>query len=234
MIGVLELTEEKGRRPVLVQERLGGLRCLRAAVPAARLGENRVRRRVEKGARALGRSGVRRVLTAADFPYWEELRRSGLRPVEVESFCQALAVPLTLAALERQRIPPGQAVVGLWGPRPSRPLLQAAERLCPRVRWLTVEAPGENGHLADWLWREFGAAICPGGGRRPDVVLRFGPGGPEGEITLHLYGSRPDLAGLLPLPPAGVNGAGLDVLPVLALLWEAGYLDLQKIKIPST
>ena len=72
MIGVLELVEKKGRRPEVTVERLYGLRCLRAEVPVtAGLRESKICRRVDKGALALARAGVRRVLTAADFPWWE-------------------------------------------------------------------------------------------------------------------------------------------------------------------
>lgn len=236
MIGVLELTEGKGRRPAVAQERLLGLRCVRAAVPIpARLGEARIRRRVEKGARALELAGARRVLTRPEFPYWEELRKNGLRPVEVEGFCQALAAPLALAALRRSEIPPTRAAVTLSGPRVSRALLRAAEVLCPQVRCLTVDVPEEGEQVAAWLWREYGAAVLSGKGERgAHVALRFGPGEVRGETVLSLYGSAPDLAGFAPVPPEGVSAAGLDGLPLLALLWEAGWLDAEKIQFSST
>ncbi|MGN8896703.1 hypothetical protein [Flavonifractor sp. HCP28S3_F3] len=236
MIGVMELTAEKGRKPVLVREGLLGLRCLRVQVPIPeRMGERRARRRIEKGARALGQAGVRRVLTASDFPYWEELRQNGLRPVEVEPFCQALAEPLTLAALRRRRVPPTQAVVALSGPSVSRWLLQAARQLCPQVRCLAVDVAAGGAELSDWLWREFGAAVVdPGAGRRADVALRFGPGGMEGDTIFSLWGQSPDLAGFRPLPPDGAAEGELDVLPLLSLLWEEGRLDLRKIRISST
>ena len=192
MIGVLELTEGKGRKPAVAQERLLGLRCVRAAVPIpARMGEGRVRRRVEKGARALELAGARRVLTRPDFPYWEELRKNGLRPVEVEGFCQALAASLALAELGRRQIPPTRAAVTLSGPRVSRALLRAAEVLCPQVRCLTVDVPGEGERVASWLWKEYGAAVFSGGdGRRAHVALCFGPGEARGETVFSLYGPR--------------------------------------------
>lgn len=236
MVGILEMTAEKGRRPVLTQERLLGLRCVRASVPIpARLGEGRVRRRVEKGARALELAGARRVLTGAGFPYWPELRKNGLRPVEVEGFCQALAAPLALAALERMQTPLTRAAVTLSGPRVSRALLRAAELLCPKVRCLTVDVPGEGEQVASWLWREYGAAVLSGGdGRRAHVALCFGPGEAVGETSFFLYGPAPDLAGFAPVPPEGVSAGELEGLPLLALLWEAGWLDAEKIQISST
>ena len=237
MIGVLELTEGKGRRPAVAQEWLLGLRCVRAAVPIpARMGEGRVRRRVEKGARALELAGARRVLTRPDFPYWEELRKNGLRPVEVEGFCQALAASLALAELGRRQIPPTRAAVTLSGPRVSRALLRAAEVLCPQVRCLTVDVPGEGERVASWLWKEYGAAVFSGGdGRRAHVALCFGPGEARGETVFSLYGPAPDLAGFAPVLPEEARPAGgLDRLPLLSLLWEAGWLDAEKIQLSST
>lgn len=236
MVGVLELKEGRGRRPELDWRYIRDLRCLGAEIPVrAGLRERAIRSRVDKGAAALIRAGVRRVLTAADFPWWEQLRYSGLRPVEPERFCQALAAPLTLAALERQQVPLVQASVVLSGPRVSRALAQAAELLCPRVRWLSVDVPGEGDELAAWLWKEFGAAVvAPGAGRRTHVALHFGPGGETAVTNFELYGSRPSLAGFRPVPPAGMEQEGLDALAVQALLWEEGRLETKEIKISST
>ena len=236
MVGVVELKETKGRRPMITEERLLGLRCLQTEIPVRpTLGERRLGRRVDKGARLLVRAGVRRVVTAADFPCWDRLVQNGLRPVEPERFCQALAVPLTLAALEQQGVPPAQASVTLSGPSASRALLRTAEELCPRVRRLSIDVPGERENLADWLWREFGAArVSPDAGSQADVALRFGPGGRPGHTTFELYGLRPGLAGFRIAPPEEVEKLGLDPLSVLALLWEEGRLDPQKIMISST
>ncbi|WP_130868886.1 hypothetical protein [Intestinimonas massiliensis (ex Afouda et al. 2020)] len=236
MVGVVELREGRGRRPAAVRWDLLGLPCLRAEIPfRPGLGEGRLGRRVDRGSRLLAKAGVRRVVTAADFPCWDRLERSGLRPVEAAGFCQALALPLTLAALERQGVSPARASVVLSGPSVSRALLRAAEELCPRVRRLSVDVPGEGEKLADWLWREFGAAmVSPDAGRRADVALRFGPGGEPGHTTFELYGPRPGLAGFRIVPPAGLEKRGLDTLAVLSLLWEEGRLDLRKIIISST
>ena len=47
--------------------------------------------------------GQSRALTAEDFPDWPALEGQGLRSVDPEPFCQAIAVPLALAALRRGR-----------------------------------------------------------------------------------------------------------------------------------
>ena len=236
MVGILEIKEEKGRGPRAGGCALLDLPCLRVEIPAPPgLPSARLARRVDKGARLLARAGVRRVLTAAEFPHWPRLRRYGLEPVEPEGFCQALAVPLALAALKRQGVEPARAWVTLSGPSPSRALLRAAEELCPLVRRLSLAVPGEEETLAAWLWREFGAAMAsPGAGGRADVVLRFGAGGPEGRAVLALYGPRPELGGFVLLPPEGLEEGGLDRLAVLALLWQEGRLAAEEIRIAST
>ena len=234
MVGVLELTEGRGR-PRAERWTLLGLELLRARVPVPEgAGERRLARRVEKGARLLARAGARRVLTAAGFPHWDVLSRHGLEPVDPGPFCQAHAAPLALAALERLGVAPERGSVSLWAPRSSPALLRAAEALCPRVRSLTVDVPGEGAALAAWLWREFGAAaLDPAAAPTADAALWFADGGGAGRAVLRLYGPAPDLAGLAFTPPAPVAGSGLDLLPAMALLWEAGRLDGEKIAVSS-
>ena len=147
---------------------------------------------------------------AEAFPCWPVLEAAGLRPVETEPFCQAMAVPLALAALRRARILRAQATVALAGQRVSRPLFAAAEALCPQVRRLVVDVPGEGEELA----------AC------------FGPaGGESGGAVLRLYGPAPQLDGLRLLPEEGTLPPGLAPLPLLTLLWECGRLRPEQIRI---
>ena len=176
----------------------------------------------------------RRVLTAADFQNWNILECHGLEPVDPGPFCQAHAASLALAALEILGTAPERGTVSLWAPRSSPALLRAAEALCPRVRLLTVDVPGEREVLAAWLWREFGAAaLDPAAAPTADAALWFADGGGAGRAVLRLYGPAPDLAGLAFTPPSGVAASGLDPLPAMALLWEAGRLDGEKIAVSS-
>lgn len=238
MVGILEYKEGRGRRPAASAETLGGLPCLRVEIPAAPgLAPARLARRVDKGARLLIRAGVRRVLTAADFPWWPRLEARGLGPVDPTGLCQALAASLALAALERQGSDPARSTVVLAGRWAAPPLLQAAEALCPRVRRLCLAVPGEEELLTAWLWEEFGAACVPAEALgQVEVVLRFTPGAWErtGRAELTLYGPRPDLAGLSVGLPVGCSAGGLEELPVAALLWEAGRLEAEELLISST
>lgn len=228
-MGIVELEEGRGR-PRLEERRLLGLRCLAARVPVrAGWKEKRLLRQVERGAAALAKAGVRRALTAEDFPHWAVLEEAGLRPVWAECFCQALAAPLALAALAAQGRRPETAAVLLSGPGASPALARAAEALCPRVRRLAVDGGAAGEELACWLRLEFGAAVEPPGLANPHVALSFGPPERRGEITFRLYGPRPDLAGFVPAVRGLRLPAGLDRLPLLALLWEAGRLEAEQV-----
>ena len=235
LVGIVALEERRGRRPVVTEERVLGLRCLRVSVPVRPgLQDDRRKRRAEQGAAALYRAGVRRALTAEDFPDWPALEGQGLRSVDPEPFCQAIAVPLALAALRRAGILRVRATVALSGPRVSRPLFAAAARLCPQVRHLVVDVPGEGEELAAWLREEYGAAVLRPGGAAPDVTLAFGPGGEERGTVLRLYGPVPGLAGLRPILEEGGLPPDLAPLPLLSLLWECGRLTEGQIRIHAT
>ena len=235
LVGIVALEERRGRRPVVTEERVLGLRCLRVSVPVRPgLRDDRRKRRAEQGAAALYRAGVRRALTAEDFPDWPALEGQGLRSVDPEPFCQAIAVPLALAVLRRAGILRVRATVALSGPRVSRSLFAAAERLCPQVRHLVVDVPGEGEELAAWLREEYGAAVLRPGGAAPDLTLAFGPGGEERGTVLRLYGPVPGLAGLRPILEEGGLPPDLAPLPLLSLLWECGRLTEGQIRIHAT
>lgn len=232
MVGIMEWKEERGRRVRMERDWLLGLPCQRVTVPVREEMRERVRlRRVAKGARELVRRGVRRVLTPAAFPYWDALNEAGLRSVDPEAFSQALAVPLTLAALARQDCAPERAAVLLSGRRVDHAVFRAAETLCPMVRHLSVDAGDEGEELADWLRAEFGAAVRPAGGTEANVALCFGPEIAPARTVFRLWGPEPDLAGFLPVLAAGGLPSGLDRLPLLALLWEEGRVSVKQLRI---
>ncbi len=237
MIGIVEHKGGRGRRPRVERRGLMGLSCLWTEIPVnERLRDKARLRRVRRGAEELVRAGVRRVLTAAEFSDWSELKGAGLRPVETETFCQMLAAPLALAALGVLGRPPERAAVLLRGASVGPALIRAAEQLCPRVRDLAVDAGAEGEELAAWLRAEFGAAVRPPETTGADVVLCFGPGEPAGRIVFRLYGPKPDLAGFFPAPQGLNLPGGLDRLPLLALLWETGRISKEGLKIlpPNT
>lgn len=225
MIGQLAIVA-KGRGRA-AESRLYGMPILRAeADPEGFWGERRLR----KAGRALCRGRALRVLVPRGFDRWPLLEGFGLRPVDPEPLIRAQSVPLALAALARQGLAPDRATVALRGLRADRALARTAAELCPNVRRLVVDAPWGGEELAQWLRREFGIPVLPGR-ERGQVALRFQEGAPRlEEMSLGLYGPRPELAGLILAAP-GLGEEDREALPLLAALWEGGCLGQEDIKI---
>lgn len=194
------------------------------------------RRRLDRGARLLARSGVRRALAQRGFEGWPELERRGILPVEAAPLCRSLAAPLALAALERQGEDPARSAVTLRAGRVSRDMEQAARQLCPVVRDLFIDA-GPSGHeLASQLYWDYGAAVCPTGCSAAPVTLSFDGErpGPEDGCQLRLWGVSPKLAGLEIAAPELVVPEDLDPLPVLSAMWTSGRLRREELAVKIT
>lgn len=224
MLGHVVLTGEKGWKTVVDRYEVLGLSLLRVSIPGqSGRHEKRLERRIDRAARRLREAGVRRVLTASDFSYWERLEAQGLKGVDPGPMCQTMAAELALAALEGGLCPPERAVVALRGGRVSRTFFQAAVALCARVRGVAVCAPSGGGELADYLRREFGLPVLER--EQPALTLEFSPvsGENHGEPVMVLHGPSLSLLGLS-LGPEQPVPEGLDPLPLTAALWEEGYL----------
>lgn len=218
MVGRLTLVREKGRQR-LEETELGPLTVLRAVVYEPEgLAPWRLRRRIRKAERALIRAGAGRVILGADFPYGDRLAL--LRPVDPVPLWQGAADVLALGALEAQGVPRCRGRVALSAPRLCRPLESAAERLCPQVRALLIDAPGGLDY-ARYLQAKFGLPVTPPAAGA-DVTAAFGPGGARWGRTLELYEGG-TLNGLA-LRAEGVELPGDCADQALALLWERGEL----------
>lgn len=230
MLGHIVLTEERGSRPVQEREEVLGLSVCRVTVPApASLNGWRLNRRLEKAARMLEQAGIRRVLAAPGFPGWPRLSARGILGVETAPFCQAMAAPLVLAALERRGTAPERAVVALRGNRVTRSFFQAAEALCPRVRALTVCAPSGGEALATYLRREYGVAVLERGTADLTVCFSQEEGGMEG--ALMLCSSWPELLNLSITLKDAALPACFEPLPLLAALWEEGRITPDQLAV---
>lgn len=225
MVGRLVLAGGKGRFR-LVEDRLGPLEAVRAAVYAPEgLAPWRLWRRLRRAERALVQAGAGRVVLGADFPYRDRLAL--LRPVDVLPLRRGCADVLALGALAAEGVPPRRGRVALSAPRLCPELERAAERLCPQVRGLLIDAPG-GGEYARYLQARFGLPVTPPAAGA-DVTAAFGPGGGRWGRCLELHGAV-DLGGLT------VGAAGLE-LPedcadqVLALLWEQGLVKREGLAI---
>lgn len=228
------MTGEKGWKTVVDRQEVLGLPVVRALVPGVEgRHEKRLKRRIDRAARRLREMGVRRVLTGPAFPYWDRLERQGLRGVDPEPMCQAMAGELALAALERAGYPLQQAVVALRGGRVSRPFFQTAVALCARVRGVVVYAPAGGAELADYLRREYGLPVLER--EKPNLTLEFSPVQTEGESgrTMVLHGQNLNLLGLT-LRPSDLPLPGeFAPLPLTAALWERGLLSQPPDIVPE-
>lgn len=194
------------------------------ADPAGFFGELRLRR----AGRRLLRNGAKRLLVPEDFTRWPLLE--GLSPIATGPFLRAQSAELALAMLERQGLSPEGAAVALRGERVDWAMCQAAVALCGRVRRVIIDAPRGGAELAGWLRREFGMPIIPAG-ELGGAAVSFRAGEERaGEPTLHLYGERPCLGELV---VEGLDLAEADQknLSLLAVLWENGRLNPQRVKI---
>ena len=223
MIGELVCLREKGRgRPERVS--LGPLEALRWTVYAPEgLPEWRLERRLRKAEQGLCAASVGRVILRGGFPYGDRLRR--LRQVDPLPLWRETADLLALGALDVQGIPYSRGKVALSAPRMCAELERAAERLCPLVRGLLIDAPGGEDY-ARYLQAKFGLPVAPPAAGA-DVTAAFGPGGGRWGHRLELYG-QVDLGGLT------VAAEGIQ-LPedcrnqVLALLWERGEVKWEQL-----
>jgi len=205
MVGYLVLARERGRLRV-EETALGPLEVLRATVFAPEgLAPWRLRRRLRRGERSLARAGAGRVVLGDGFPYGDRL--SLLDPVDTLPFRRGCADVLALGALAAAGIPAQRGTVALSAPRLCGELEGAAERLCPRVRGLLIDAPGGEDY-ARYLQARFGLPVTPAAAGA-DVTAAFGPGGGR-------WGRRLEL-------PEDCAGQ------VLALLWEGGEVKRESL-----
>lgn len=224
MVGELACVREKGRGRA-EKSALGPLATVRWTVYAPEgLSRRRLERRLRRAERELAEAGAGRVVLRRGFPYGDRLRL--LRPVDPLPLWRGVADLLALAALAAEGVPPRRGRVALSAPRLCPELTATAERLCPLVRGLLIDAPGGE-EYAQYLQARFGLPVTPPAAGA-DVTAAFGPGGGRWGRCLELHG-RADLGGL------AVEAEGL-ALPedcadqVLALLWERGELAREGLR----
>lgn len=225
MVGQLVCVREKGRGGV-EWAALGPLTALRWTVYAPEgLAPWRLARRLRKAERALIRAGAERVIFGPEFPYGDRLEL--LRPVDLLPMYRGCADVLALGALEVEGIAPRRGRVALSGPRLCHELEGAAERLCPQVRGLVIDAPVGSDY-ARYLQARFGLPVTPPSAGA-DVTVAFGPGGGRWGRCVELYegGSMSGLA----LRAEGVELPESCADQVLALLWERGEVKRERLCI---
>ncbi len=206
MLGYIKWSD--GRRR-LEGETVLGLATLTLSLPR-RCGRGGLRR----GAQALAKRGVRRVLTQPDFPHWPLLKRWGLAGVDTRALRCALAPLWVQASLAARGVPAERATLRLTGERESADMEALARRLCSCVRRLVIDTPGPARLAAGLRW-EYGLPLLPPSAQG-DLTLSF----QDGPV---LDGAVFSLAGAA-LPPC-------ETLPLLAALWEGGRVRLEDIQV---
>ena len=223
MVGELVCRRERGRGK-LERTALGPLAAVRWTVYAPEgLAHWRLERRLGRAERKLCGAGGGRVVLPRGFPYGDRLRL--LRPVDPLSMWRGAADVLALGALDAEGIPRRRGRVALAASRLCPELEYAAERLCPLVRGLLIDAPGGEDY-ARYLQAKFGLPVTPPAAGA-DVTVAFGPNGGRWGRRLELHGTA-DLGGLT----AAVEGVELPEDcwdQVLALLWEQGAVKPEKL-----
>ena len=223
MVGELICLREKGRGR-LDRVRLGPLDAVRWTVYVPEgLPEWRLARRLRRAERELCAAHAGRVVLRAGFPYGDRLRR--LRQVDPLPMWRETADLLALGVLGARGIPYRRGTVALSAPRLCPELQTAAQRLCPLVRGLLIDAPGGEDY-ARYLQAQFGLPVTPPAAGA-EVTAAFGPGGGRWGTALELYGQA-NLDGLT------VTAEGLELPPdcrdqVLALLWERGEVKREQL-----
>ena len=223
MVGELVCLREKGRgRPEWVK--LGPLEAVRWTVYAPEgLSEWRLKRRLRRAERGLAEANVGRVVLRAGFPYGERLRQ--LRLVDPLPLWRGTADLLALGTLDAQGVPYRRGRVALSAPRLCAEMESAAERLCPLVRGLLIDAPGGEDY-ARYLQAKFGLPVTPPAAGA-EVTAAFGPGGGRWGRCLELYGQA-KLGGLT-MAAEGIELPEDCRDQVLALLWERGEVKREQL-----
>lgn len=225
MVGQLICVPAKGRGRV-ERAALGPLAVLRWTVYAPEgLAPWRLARRLRRGERALAAAGAGRVVLGEEFPWRDRLEL--LRPVDVAPFWREAADVLALGALGAAGVEPRRGRVALSAPRLCPELTATAERLCPQVRGLLIDAPGGE-EYARYLQAQFGLPVSPPSAGA-DATVAFGPGGGRWGRGVELYEGG-SLGGLT------LRAEGMDLPPdcadqVLALLWERGEVRREALRV---
>lgn len=192
----------------------------------AKMGQWRKVRRLNKAVKALAQAGVQHVIWAGECPW--TATEAGFSPISMEEVYQGMADQLALAALEAVGCPPQQGRVALVGPRLTVALQRTAQRLCPKVRGLLIQVPGQGEDYARWLHGQYGLSMTPGAAGA-DVTLAFSPQGPRWGKCLEVYEGG-DLGGLRLACP-GLELPDDMEQQLLEVLWQRGMVARDQLAV---
>lgn len=202
-----------GRKAAVEETRLLGLPVMVLQLPERLRGRER---KIGKALALLTRRQVSRLLAPPEFEYWPLCIRAGLCPMDSRALRCALAPVWTDLTLRAKGIRPEQAVLRLCGARENSDMERVAHSLCPLVRNLIIDVPGE-GKLAAGLRREFGLPVLAAQAAQTDLTLCFDPGPVLERVKYGLRGCQ--------LPH------DCEILPLLSALWESGRIKTEEITL---
>lgn len=183
-------------------------------------------RRMRRAFHTFQQAGVRQVIWDPTCPW--QAREGGFATIQVEELYQAVGDRLALAALEAMGRSPEQGRVALVGQRLSLPLQRTAQHLCPQVKGLLIQVPGQGEDYARWLHGQYGLPVCPEAAGA-DVTVAFSPGGPRWGRCLELYGAcRMDGQRLV---CQGLELPENVERELLAVLWERGLVTREQLAV---
>lgn len=238
MIGLWTWTEpRKGQRGVVLSERIIlRMRFLQAetvssAHPAI------LRSRAAAAGRKLRKRGVTQVVLPEDFPFREQLKKWGLRPVSTLALRKALAADWVRAGLAEKGQPVAGARVAVAASSLTGEVVRTVTELALRHRYVLLDLPYGGEELCRQLRREYGVSLLLGPSK--DQL--------EGAEALVLFDARTDLSLGNPvalrlydeeqaLPPLSLPPEAEEAVPegvnrgqLLAVLREAGALKREQI-----
>lgn len=200
-----------------------------------------LRRRVLTAGKRLRKQGVTRIVLPEDFPFSEQLEKSGLRPVSTQALRRRLAADWVRLDLTKQGLSVAGAKVAVCGAQLTGELVRTVTELTLRHRYVLLDLPYGGEELCRQLRREYGVSLLLGPAK--DQL--------EGAEALVLFDPRTDLAcrnpvvlplydESAPLPPLSLPPALEEKLPegagrgqLLAVLQEAGVLKNGQISLAA-
>ena len=240
MIGYIAYREDEKTWSV-EEKNLLGLRLLCLTLPKGRrlLGKHFAGR----GARALGKMGVRQAVFPEDFPWGELFARRGVAAVDTLPLYRRMAPQIVKRRMADLGISPGAATVAAVGDNLTAEVEKILTDLALQVRYLTVSMKYGAEEFCHRLRREYGVSVL----QRPtrsqleeaQVLLLFAPREDlscANPVVLRLYGGETELASNgvafgLPVKLEGMVEPNCRRDELLSALLSAGMLQNDQIPV---
>ncbi len=207
-----------------------GMPVLRGGISRGKFWRFRLGRLLRK----FRRQGVRRLLVPDDFEGWDTVRKAGLSPVDEIPFLRSIGAELLLILMKKRGFAPDISTVSLRGSRVDRAMTEAAERLVPQVRDISISAPRGGEALQQYLRGEWGMAVRPDGGGAVGVIRFDQSGDRGGDVVISLFSGGVELGGIAPNKGNFPHFYETEPLPLLAALWESGKIGGEKLEFYLT